>query len=89
MRVVVDTNVFVTALLHGATPHRVYEAFLAGRFIPLLSAETLAELLDVLTRPSLRVLMSEAEAGAFLRLIQRDALIVRPTLAALTPKERA
>jgi uncharacterized protein (DUF433 family) len=25
---VVDTNVFVAALLHGATPRRVYEAFL-------------------------------------------------------------
>ena len=42
--------------------------------------ETLAELLDVLTRPSLRVLMDEGEIARFVALVQRDGRMVRPTL---------
>ena len=79
MRVVIDTNVFVTVLLHGATPKRVYEAFLRGQFTPVFSPDTLAELLDVLSRPSLQVLMSSSEVDQFLTLIQRDGLLVHPT----------
>lgn len=79
MRVVLDTNVFVTALLHGAIPRRVYHAFLSGQLTPVFSSHTLEELVDVLTRPSLRVLMNEGEILELLTLIQRDALMVHPT----------
>lgn len=79
VRAVLDTNVFVTALLHGATPRRVYDAFLRGKLIPVLSRQTLAELIDVLTRPGLRALTSKGEVESFLTLIQRDGLIVQPT----------
>jgi len=77
--VAIDTNVFVTALLQGATPRRVYHAFLSGKLTPVFSSETLGELLEVLTRAPLRVLMSDAEVDAFLTLIQRDSFIVEPT----------
>ena len=77
MRVVVDTNVFVTALLHGATPRRVYEAFLRGDITPVFSPDTLAELIDVLTRPELRVLTSKTEVAHFLTLVRRDGWHVR------------
>ena len=79
MLAVIDTNVLVSALLHGATPRRVYDAFLCGQLTPVFSPETLAELIDVLTRPSLRALMNDEEVAAFLTLIRRDALIVHPT----------
>lgn len=79
MRVVVDTNVFVAALLRGATPRRVYDAFLAGQITLVFSHDTVAEVLDVLTRPVLRMLTSEDDVSAFLALIQRDALLVKPT----------
>ena len=79
MHAVVDTNIFVTALLRGALPRRVFDAFLDGQFTLLFSRETLAELIDVLTRPHLRVLMDEGEIAQLLALIQRDALIVHPT----------
>ena len=79
MRGVIDTNVFVTALLKEQTSQRVYQAFLDGLFILLFSPDTLAELLEVLSRTSLRVLLSEPEVRQFLALIQRDGLIVHPT----------
>ena len=79
VRIVVDTNVFVTALLRGATSRRVYDAFLRGQLTLVFSSDMLTELLEVLTRPHLRVLMHEDEIASFLALIRRDALIVRPT----------
>ena len=79
MRAVIDTNVFVSALLQGAVPRRVYTAFLRGHLTPVFSGETLAELIDVLARPPLRILMHQSEIDGLLTLIQRDALLVRPT----------
>ncbi len=78
MRAVIDTNVFVTALLRGTVPRRIYDAFLDGEFTPVFSPETLAELLEVLTRPALQALMSQTEVQTFLDTIQHDTLLVRP-----------
>ena len=77
--VAVDTNVFVSALLHGRIPHRVYDTFLDGRVTPVFSSDTLRELIDVLTRPALRLLTSSADVQELLTLVQRDGLLIRPT----------
>ena len=79
MRVVVDTNVFVAALLSDATPRRVYEAFLAGTITLLFSQQTLFELVTVLRRPSISLVVSREEADRLLAVIQRDATIVEVT----------
>lgn len=49
MRVVVDTNVFITGLFWGGRPRRVMDPAAAGRFQALTSVELLLELEDVLT----------------------------------------
>lgn len=76
VRVVIDTNVFVAALLSDATPRRVYEAFLAGTIALLFSRQTLFELATVLSRPSIRLVTSRAEADSLLFAIQHDGVIV-------------
>lgn len=76
MRVVVDTNVLVSALLSGPVPRRIYHAFLDGSIALLFSRDTLAELIDVLSRPAFRSLTSETEVADLLAAIRRDALIV-------------
>jgi putative PIN family toxin of toxin-antitoxin system len=54
MLVVVDTNVWVSALLNPrGFPARLLQAFLEGRFTPVVSRELLQELADVLSRPRL------------------------------------
>ena len=54
MLVVVDTNVWVSALLNPrGFPARLLRAFLEGRFTPVVSRELLQELADVLSRPRL------------------------------------
>jgi putative PIN family toxin of toxin-antitoxin system len=61
VRVVVDTNVFVSGLIsaRGATA-RVVDAILAGRIVPLFSEDTHAELVEVLDRPKLKRYLSKA-----------------------------
>jgi hypothetical protein len=49
MRVVVDTNVFVRALINGASP--LVQLWHAGQIQLVVAPETLAELATVLTRP--------------------------------------
>jgi putative PIN family toxin of toxin-antitoxin system len=54
LRAVVDTNVWVSALLNPAGyPARVLEAFQNGRFVPVLSQPLVDELIEVLSRPRL------------------------------------
>jgi putative PIN family toxin of toxin-antitoxin system len=55
VRVIVDTNVFVSGLINpGGAPGAIVDAVLDGRVTPVFSAETLAELRDALTRPRLQ-----------------------------------
>ena len=54
-RVVVDTNVWVSALLNPqGLPAQVLEALKQKRFIPILSPPLIGELKEVLARPRLR-----------------------------------
>lgn len=52
MRVVLDTNVVLSALLWRGTPYQLLEAIRQQQHVQLVSSATLvAELADVLTRP--------------------------------------
>ncbi len=79
LRAVIDTNVFITALLHGKAPRRVYEAFLNGDMVCIVSDEMLAELLDVLSRPEFRRSIPSADITDLVNALRRDALMIRPT----------
>ena len=54
MRAVIDTNIWLRALISPhATPAKVLEAYRAGRFIVVASLPLLEELEDVLCRPEI------------------------------------
>ncbi|MCG2686317.1 putative toxin-antitoxin system toxin component, PIN family [Candidatus Parcubacteria bacterium] len=50
LRIVVDTNVFVSAFIWGGRPKRVIKKWLGGKFILLLSPFLLSEIILVLKR---------------------------------------
>lgn len=81
LRVVVDTNVWVSALLnpHGF-PARVLDAFKADQFEPVLSEALLEELLDVLSRPRLvkKYHLAAREVAEFAALLEAKAIKVAP-----------
>jgi putative PIN family toxin of toxin-antitoxin system len=61
-RVVLDTNVVLSALLFGGgTPGRVRVGWQLGRFTPLASTGTVAELVRVLGYPKFRLSAGEQE----------------------------
>jgi uncharacterized protein len=71
MRVVLDTNVFIAALLvpTGAAA-RVLQAWSEGRFVLLYSRELILELREVLARPRLRERVKRHRVGALVRRIR-------------------
>ena len=50
MRVVLDTNVIVSALFFGGVPRKVYN-LIGAAITPCFTQDTLAELADVITHP--------------------------------------
>jgi uncharacterized protein len=79
LRVIIDTNVFVSSLLnkHGQ-PFALIEAWYADQFTLLMSAEQRAELQDVISRSRLikRYHLSPLEAYALLTHIDRWGQLV-------------
>ena len=75
-RVVLDTNVFVSALLGKGSPAHLYESFIKGRFWLIISHPVLSEVAEVLTRPRLGI--DPADIKTAFRLLRHQALIVHP-----------
>lgn len=66
MRVIVDTNIWVSGLISDrGAPARVVDAVLKGDIVPVMSEATFAELEDVLHRPSLQVYFRRASVTPF------------------------
>ena len=59
MRVVIDTNVLISALLFGGTPGELIPLWQNGRIIPLASREIVDEYIKVLAYPKFE--LTEAE----------------------------
>lgn len=75
-RVVLDTNVLVSALGWRGAPYEIVRQCLDGRYILLLSPETLAELERVLRYPKLR--FSEAQITEYLEQLTEIAELIHP-----------
>jgi len=73
-RVVLDTNIYISALF-GGNPEEVYRGALQGRFQLVTSPTILAELARILRE---KFSLPEAEITAYIRQIGRHADIVRP-----------
>jgi len=61
VRVVIDTNVLVSALLFGGVPGRLISLWKAGRIQPLASQEMINEVLRVLAYPKFHLSPKEIE----------------------------
>lgn len=88
MRVVLDPNVLVSAVISTAGPPRdIVIAWIDGRFDLVASPALIDELRGVLARPRFRRWVSEATATEFTEGIADDALTIDdpPPLAGLSP----
>ena len=77
MRVILDTNILIGALItKGTPPDRLYRAWLHGELELVTSAAQLAELTDVLARPRLQKFLDADEASAIVENIGTRSLIL-------------
>lgn len=77
-RAVVDTNLFVRALLKGKKTLPLLEAWKKGRFCLVTSEQLLAELFEVLSRPKFQRYFTVRDIWALGSLIYERAEIVVP-----------
>ena len=73
LKVVIDTNIFVSALLGSKNSCHILDAFLDGKFDLVISEELLHELADVTTRPKFSGLILQKESESLLELLEDDA----------------
>lgn len=77
MRIVLDTNIPIGALItKGTPPDRLYRAWLRGEIELITSTAQIAEVADVLARPRLQKYFDAGEAAAIVENIDTRALIL-------------
>ena len=77
MRLVIDTNVLISALMTRDTPpDRLYEAWREGRFVLVSCEQQLEEIRRVSRRDSVRLRLRPAEAGRMVNDIRSLAVML-------------
>ncbi|TBR25402.1 MAG: putative toxin-antitoxin system toxin component, PIN family [Candidatus Nitrosotenuis sp.] len=55
LRIVLDTNVMVSAIIHNGKPRKLFQIGISGRYQILMSKEILNEISEVLQRPRFKI----------------------------------
>lgn len=76
MRVILDTNILLSALMtRGTPPDRLYEAWRHGRFGLVSTERQIEELRDVVRRPFFQGRLKPSEIGRMVNDIRRLAVM--------------
>ena len=75
-RIVVDTNVVVSALTAGGTPQKIIQAWITGQFLAIISEELRSEINTVLSRSKL--ISFDKKRRILLGTLFNQALMVLP-----------
>ena len=77
MRVVLDTNIFVSALItQGTPPDQLFQAWLRGGIDLVTSTAQIDEIKDDLIRPKILERTDRGDAGKMVSYIYRRAILV-------------
>jgi putative PIN family toxin of toxin-antitoxin system len=87
MRVVIDTNVLVSALLFGGTPGKLVELWKMARIQPFISREIIAELLRVLAYPKFELTQKEIEYLLYVEVLPHFEVTAIPTGSVIVKKD--
>lgn len=78
LKVVVDTNVWVSAVLGTGVPKKLKDRMAKQDFQPICSTQLVDELIDVLARPKFSGKVTDIDAAELVRLLRKVALFVEP-----------
>ncbi len=81
MRLVLDTNILISALFWRGTPHRIWTAARIGTVSSITSEALLGELGQVLTRHTGPFNLTKNEFAKVRRQVRTRSLVVRPLLS--------
>lgn len=77
MRVVVDSNILISALITtGGVPDVLYQLWQAKRFSLVTSTFQINELRDVTRRPQLKSMFEPHSAGRLINALRRNAVVL-------------
>lgn len=77
MRVILDTNILVSALLvRTGTPSKIYRSWVEGDFLLVTCKEQLGELRSTLRKPALKARIRADQAGRMINNLNALALMV-------------
>lgn len=77
VRVVLDTNILVSALItKGTPPDQLYQAWLRNEVELVTSTAQIDEVIDVLSRPRLRRFIEPGEAAQMVAAIHKRATVL-------------
>ena len=77
MRIVLDTNILIGALITKDTPpDRLYQAWLRGEIELVTSSAQIAEMTEVLARPRMQQLIDAEEAAAIVENLDARAVVL-------------
>lgn len=78
LRVAVDANVWISALLHGRGTRPILDAFIVHRFRLITSDTLIEELSGIISRPEWQAALSAAECRELLALMREAGTVVTP-----------
>jgi uncharacterized protein len=79
MRVILDTNILISALLiQSGTPGKIYRAWVDGDFTLLTCEMQLGELRATLRKPSIASMIRPHRAGLMVNELRSLALLIHP-----------
>lgn len=76
MRIVLDTNVLVSALINSGKPRKIFETTLAGKHRLVSSEPMLKELARVVSEEKIRRYVTSQQSGGFHQLVADVASMV-------------
>lgn len=89
MRVVIDTNVVVSALLFGGVPARLANLWRERTITPMISPEIMTEYLRVLSYPKFKLTVEEINTLLTVELLPWFEVITAPTGPPFVPLDPA
>lgn len=78
MRIIIDTNIFVSGLLGSPSCRKIYSLFKENKFILIISEILFEELKFVIERPKFHLLIDNEERKEVILFIKYRAIFIKP-----------
>jgi putative PIN family toxin of toxin-antitoxin system len=79
LKVVVDTNVFVSGLIKSPSCRKIIELLREEKLVLVISSQILNELIGIISRPKFHNIIVRETAEKLIEIIKAQAILVKPS----------